>query len=196
MMLRTTSLFAALVVLALCFAQEPSRAHATLLGTDVTAEVSDFGVTVFGPASETVVDPGAEFSFNLFSGLADVDAIMDFDADSVNVIFDSKSTFPLSSPADKVFTFTDVSWDGMPQTVISDLIVLENTLTGSTSFSTDITGPDAFEVTISQFNIEGEAQRNLRLQIKMIPEPSTVALAICGLVSLGLFGWWRRRRAA
>ncbi|MCA9429474.1 MAG: PEP-CTERM sorting domain-containing protein [Candidatus Omnitrophica bacterium] len=193
-----------LLVVALCAAP----AGATLIGDQVNATLTAYGMTWINNQSATVVDPGVEFStITGLPGVVDNAVDIDLSASQISITFTQLGQgFVLLS--DHVLTLSNLDWVGDPTCVIAGLSLVS----GSSNFSftpvvSNVTD-DGFQITIPGSNgyppvadPEGEAVPldvgpsltatwDILTRNAEIPEPTTMALL--GMGAAGLIA--KRRR--
>ncbi len=173
-------------------------ANASLLGDDVTGEISMVGGAGFTQFSDTgptvVVTPATEFTggfINAFNPAFASAVSANVEANHIDIIIDQ--LLSIGGDVTAEFTFGDLEWFGDPLAVITGVTANAANpapLDGSiTTFFTDHSLTVRFEDFGQEFVFAGGTYRfDITASHQGVPEPAVLAL-ICA----GLAGWCRWR---
>ena len=173
--------------------------NATLIGDQVTTRLTSFGKVWLDNATGTIVDPGVEFQVQTNQGdVIKHDITVDFNGSQITLtIKDAGGNSPIRVLYDlHSFEFSDLQWVGMPNGVITDVVLVEGTSTFEYDPWVLNVGDHGFDIAVRASNSYPAngimtATWDIKTRHKEIPEPTTMALL--GMGAAGLIA--KRRRS-
>ncbi len=161
------------------------NAHALLLGEDILGQLTATGFGTLLNSTETVVDPGVEFTFNAAGGPIAADVS---DA-ALNLFLTNNIGGNVPLGADLTWTFTLIN----PALIFTGVTELSDTFASGASFVGFSNGDTTAQFFIPNQTLPASstvsATYALSVQNTAVPAPSSLALLAVGAVG----GWLRRR---
>ena len=160
-------------------------AQAALLGDTVRAEFTAAGIGTFLDETDTVVDPGTEFSLPFGSNGLELDV----KNDSFDIIYDLGVTSGVG--ADTTWILSDLDWVDTPGIITGVTLTSgDASLISGISFTDDTITIELLSYTVPPQAAVETWSFNIETSKETVPEPLTI---LGSLTALGFGGFFKRK---